>query len=536
MAVNEGAAGQKTAKDEIGGDYAKYVLGVLVLVYIFNFIDRQILSILAEDIKADLGISDAQIGFLYGTAFAVFYAVFGIPLGRLADVWHRTRLISIGLAFWSLMTALSGFARNFGMLAVFRFGVGVGEASATPAAASLLSDYFAPKVRATVLSIYASGIYIGAGIGIFLGGAILDGWAGAFPNPADAPLGIKPWQAAFLAVGLPGLIMAVWVSTLREPKRGQSEGIETPAHPSPFKEAFKELVAVLPPFTLIGLYQSGGAARDYLINLGTGLGIAFIAWGLTAWIGEPLQWAALGVGIYAAFSWAQSLARRDPAAFQLMFGSKTFIFTVIGFPSIAFVTYGIGFWAVPFLIRVHGVSASEVGTFIGLGAAVGGWIGVTMGGVLADKLQLRYTGSRYIIGIAAAALALPVGLLFLFTDNLWVAYVLSFLFSAVAPMWVGPSNTAVIDLVLPRMRAIAIALIIFMSTFVGLALGPFTMGRVSDAMVATGMSDGDALRTGMLVGLSMLALAIAMLSLAWKNLDHDLATKLDRARAAGENI
>ena len=137
---------------EVGGRYAKYVLFVLVIVYVFNFIDRQILSILAEDIKADLGISDAEIGFLYGTAFAVFYAVFGIPMGKLADVWVRKNLIAIGLAFWSLMTALSGTARSFGMLAACRFGVGIGEASASPAAFSMLSDYFPPRVCAQLRS------------------------------------------------------------------------------------------------------------------------------------------------------------------------------------------------------------------------------------------------------------------------------------------------------------------------------------------------------------------------------------------------
>src|SRR5215467_2731629 len=120
--------------------YARYVLGVLVLVYVFNFLDRQILSILAERIRADLGVSDAELGFLYGTAFAVFYALFGIPLGRLADVWIRTRLIAVGLAFWSLMTAASAFARGFTQLTAARIGVGVGEASASPAAFSLLSD------------------------------------------------------------------------------------------------------------------------------------------------------------------------------------------------------------------------------------------------------------------------------------------------------------------------------------------------------------------------------------------------------------
>ncbi len=112
--------------------YANYVLAVLTIVYVLNFLDRQIITILAEDIKADLGLSDAEIGFLYGTAFAVFYAVFGIPLGRLADVWNRRSLIAIGIALWSVMTAASGFARSWTQLAGARVGVGIGESSATP--------------------------------------------------------------------------------------------------------------------------------------------------------------------------------------------------------------------------------------------------------------------------------------------------------------------------------------------------------------------------------------------------------------------
>ena len=119
--------------------YSHYVLFVLVIVYIFNFVDRNILSILSQDIQADLGITDAEMGFLYGTVFAVFYAVFGIPLARFADVWVRRSLISMGLMFWSAMTALSGFAQSFPQLAAFRIGVGIGEASASPAAFSMLS-------------------------------------------------------------------------------------------------------------------------------------------------------------------------------------------------------------------------------------------------------------------------------------------------------------------------------------------------------------------------------------------------------------
>src|SRR5688572_29466573 len=113
----------------VGGAYAKYVLLVLMLVYICNFVDRLIISILAQDIKADLGVSDGQLGFIAGTAFAVFYALFGLPLGRLADIWVRKRLIAIGLVVWSSLTALSGTASSFLQLALYRCGVGVGEAS-----------------------------------------------------------------------------------------------------------------------------------------------------------------------------------------------------------------------------------------------------------------------------------------------------------------------------------------------------------------------------------------------------------------------
>jgi len=210
---------------EVGGRSAKFALILLVIVYVFNFIDRQILTILAEDLKADLNISDSDIGFLYGTAFAVFYSVVGIPMGKLADTWNRKNLISLGLAFWSLMTFLSGTAKSFLSLSIYRFGVGIGESSASPASYSLLSDYFSPKVRATVLSIYASGLYIGSGIGIFIGGLIVDNWNEAFPIISEAPFGLKGWQVAFMAVGLPGILLALITWQIKEPPRGLSEGL-----------------------------------------------------------------------------------------------------------------------------------------------------------------------------------------------------------------------------------------------------------------------------------------------------------------------
>ena len=189
--------------------YSNYVLVVLTIVYIFNFVDRQILSILNEHIKADLGVTDAEMGFLYGTAFALFYATFGIALGRLADVWVRRTVIAWSLAVWSAATALSGLARNFAELAAARICVGIGEAGATPAAFSLLSDYFPVARRATVLAIYSSGVFVGVGVGLMIGGEVVQRWDQAFTG-GDAPFGLRGWQAAFFVVGFPGLLMALW--------------------------------------------------------------------------------------------------------------------------------------------------------------------------------------------------------------------------------------------------------------------------------------------------------------------------------------
>ncbi len=518
----------------VGGRYAKYVLAVLVLVYIFNFIDRQILSILAEEIKADIGISDAQLGFLYGTAFAVFYAVFGIPLGRLGDVWVRKSLISIGLAFWSLMTALSGTARSFLTLGAYRIGVGVGEASATPAAFSMLSDYFPPSQRATALAVYSSGVYIGAGIGIFLGGWIVDAWPAAFPD-GDTPFGLRGWQAAFFAVGLPGLMMALWVGSLREPIRGQSEGVtQAVPHPHPFRELARELAAVVPPLTLRTLWRAGVGPRGMLINLAFATGVAVLAWLLSGWLGSPEQWIALGIGVYAAFSWAQGLARRDPPTFAMIFKSRALIYASLGFPSIAFVTYGIGFWAAPFFMRVHGVSASEVGTFLGLAAALGGWIGVTAGGILSDFFKRRRSNARLYMGYATVVLSVPVALWMLSTKNLYLAYALNFVFAIVSPLWIGGAATLVNELVLPRMRATASAFYILMITFIGLALGPYSIGKLSDALTQGGMSSGEALRTSMMVGVAPFALTLLFLLLASRHVKADEDSRVERALAAGE--
>lgn len=525
---------QDAENEDVGGRYAWYVLVVLVIVYVFNFVDRQILSILAEEIKADIGLSDSEIGFLYGTVFAVFYAIFGIPLGRLADVWVRKSLIAIGLAFWSVMTALSGTARSFPVLGAYRIGVGIGEASASPAAFSSLVDWFPSRLRATAISIYSSGVYIGAGIGIFLGGWIVDVWRAWFPGET-APLGLHGWHVAYFAVGLPGVLLALWVATLREPRRGRSEGLPEPArHPHPFREFGLELMAVLPPLTLLSLWRAGAGAGGIARNLGGALGIALVATALAAVTSSVAQWVALGIGLYAAFSWAQGLRLRDAPTFALVFGTPPLLFAASGFACIAFVTYGIGFWGAPFFIRQHGVSASEVGTYLGLAAALGGWIGVTLGGVVSDALRKRTPNSRLWLGFATIALAAPAAAGVLYSPSPGLAYLANFVFSIVSPLWVGPAATTISELVLPRMRAIASAFYLLIVTFLGLALGPYTMGKLSDAFVSAGSAPGPALRNAMLLGLTPLLLSALLFALAWNRVGAAESTKLERARAAGE--
>jgi len=494
---------------------------------VFNFVDRQIISILAERVKVDLGVSDAEIGFLYGTAFAVFYAIFGIPLARLADVWDRRKLIAIGLGAWSLMTALSGLARTFPQLALARIGVGIGEASASPAAYSLLSDSFAPGKRATVLAVYSSGIYIGAGLGIAIGGWVVLRWDAAWAS-SPPPFGLHGWQVAFFLVGLPGLLLALWVSTLREPRRGEADGIYSPAEPAPFRQFLLELRAVVPPFTFLHLVLIGAGRRALLANALAALAVAVAAAALTLVTHTPAQWIALGIGLYAAFSWAQSLERRDRVSFELIFRTPALRYTGLAFSLFAFLNYGIGFWFPPFFVRTYHVTEREAGLVLGSIAAVAGWLGVTLGGVLADRWRAVNPRGRLYVAISAAVLSIPVGLVTLTTDDKTLAYLLVFPGSLLSSMWIGPGASTVQDLVLPRMRASASAAYLLLVTFVGLALGPYAIGFLSVVL-------GD-LRRAMLYVTFANILALFFAFLAARHLLRDEESRLDRARAAGEAL
>lgn len=526
------AAAAPAAADDRVPAYSWYALGVLVLVYVLNFVDRQILSILANDIKADLKVDDAFLGFLYGTAFAIFYALFGIPLGKLADSWHRVRLMTIGLALWSLMTAVSGFAKNGAMLTGARIGVGIGEATASPSAYSLISDWFPARLRATALAIYSSGLYLGGGVSLLIGGLIVEGWNRAYPG--GGPLGLVGWQAAFVAVGLPGLLLAAWVLTLREPVRGAIDGLPTPRHPAPFLGFFDELVQIIPPFTLIGAMGRGPLALA--INLAAAAAFAGAAYLLTLWVpaGRGFivpwvsdQWLFLAIGYYAVFSWASGQRARDLPTFRLTWGSPAFLATILGYGAVSFVSYAASFFAAPYGEIAFAIPKTQIGWLVGAPAAVAGFLGVILGGRMADWLFARTPAGRLYVVVFGLLAPVPAVWITFTTTSEAVYYVSAALSNFLAASALGAAAATSQSLVLPRMRGVATATFFLATTLVGLALGPFLAGWVSSA-------NGGDLSLGVRATLWVVPIGLVCLIAAIRLVPAAAAGLRTRAQAAGE--
>jgi MFS family permease len=390
--------------------YSRYVLGVLFVVYVSNFIDRQILAILVEPIKQEFGASDTQMGFLTGFAFAVFYTVAGIPIARWADLGNRRSIIALGLTVWSAMTALSGLAQSFVQLALARVGVGIGEAAGSPPAHSLISDYFPPERRAAALGTYAMGIYVGVMFGYLLGG-----WIKEFFD----------WRIAFLAVGLPGVLLALVVRfTVREPPRGGME--RGPVDTS------SDSVADVARF-LFGkrtfVYLSLGAALHAFVGYGFGSWVpAFLIRVHGMGYGEMGTWLGLisgvggGLGAYLGGRLTDRFGASEPryylwipAISSLLGLPFVYPFLLMDDPRVGMLLYlpavvfGAAYLGPTFAItqalvklRMRAVSAAMllfVINMIGLGA------GPQVVGLLSDLLSARFgtDGLRYALMIVGVA-------------------------------------------------------------------------------------------------------------------------------------
>ena len=294
--------------------YRRYVLAVLVVVYIFNFLDRQIVTILAEPIKLDLGLSDTQIGLMTGLAFAIFYTGFGIPLARLADRASRVNVITAALVVWSGMTALCGLAQNFIQILGARIGVGVGEAGCSPPAHSLIADYYPPEERASALSIYALGIPIGSLLGLLAGG-----WVAEFYG----------WRTAFLVVGLPGLALAViFKLTVTEPIRGMSDRTETVGQSQP--PLLQTVKTLLTNKTILHIAMGGALTSFVGYGLGQWLPAFFIrlhGMGLaeTATYYGLVNGIASMAGTFLGGTLADRFAKRDQRVYVWLPGAGVLI-------------------------------------------------------------------------------------------------------------------------------------------------------------------------------------------------------------------
>lgn len=275
--------------------YAWYVVAVLLLLNVSSFIDRQVLFLLTTPIQADFGLTDTQVSLVQGPAFAFTFAFSVFIIGRLADRWSRTAIIAWGVAFWSVMCTATGVANTYGQLVATRVGVGAGEATLSPTAATLIADYFPPERLATAMSVFTSGVFFGSGLAYFIGGTVIElvssqSWS--LPVVGE----IRPWQRVFIAVGLPGFLLALLTLTIREPRRSQA------------REA-------MPTFTLgdvIAWFRRHGLAYT---TFGTGISLySVVNFGTAAWFPAYFE---------RVHEWS-------PGRIGLLMGGATAIFGVIG--------------------------------------------------------------------------------------------------------------------------------------------------------------------------------------------------------------
>lgn len=376
------------------GSYRYLVVFILAIVYTLNFLDRQIVSILAEPIRKDLNLSDTQLGMLGGIVFALFYTTFGIPIGWLADRAKRVWIISGACALWSLFTALCGTATSFLQLALFRMGVGIGEAGGSPPSYSLISDYFKPEERGTALAIYSLGVPAGS-----MFGAALGGWIAAEHG----------WRVAFFAMGVPGIVMAlILLLVVREPKRG---GLDAAA-------------------------ALGAESHDT----------------------PPPLFAAIGG----------------------FFGNRTLMLTAIAAGLSAFVGYAALTWNPPFLIRVKGMSLTQVAAYYSLVLGITGMIGTFAAGWLVDKLSVRDRRWFAWVPAIAFAITIPFWIGLLYAPTWQIALACIAVPALLNTCYLAPALAVVQNAVAPNRRTISGAVLLFILNIIGLGAGPVYVGRISD--------------------------------------------------------
>jgi MFS family permease len=414
--------------------YMWYVVGVLVVAYIFSFIDRQIFSMIVGPLRHDLNITDTEYGVLTGLTFVIFYTSFGILIGRMVDVYSRRTIICVGMALWSLFTTGCGIATTFPQMLLLRMGVGVGEAALSPAAYSLIVDYVPPRRMATAISIYSAGIYVGSGLAFLLGGLVLSYTKAATALSLPLVGQIHPWQILFFVVGLPGVLLAPLAFTIREPRH-----------------------------------------RGDVVHVTVPMGQVF------------------------AYIFANT---------------KTFLLHNIGFGFLSLTSYASAAWVPEFYRRTYHWSPKDIGLVYGFSVMIFGSLGIIGAGRLADHLRSRgRANANLYVGMWIGILWIPVHFLMLLASNgtwatVWLIPATVF---AAAPFGVAPA--AIQQMMPANMRGQASAVYLFVLNLVGLGIGPWAVGFMTQHI----FHRDDALRYSMLVVfVAACVVAAGLLSLCLK--------------------
>jgi MFS family permease len=373
--------------------YAYFVAILLAVVYTFNFLDRQVLSILQELIKKELNLTDSQLGRLAGLNFAVVYTTLGLPVAWLADRGNRVRIIAIACAVWSVCTAATGKATNFMQLALLRMGVATGEAGGSPPSYSLIADYFPPEKRGTALAIYSLGVPFGMLLGSAAGAWTADHYG---------------WRVAFIAVGTPGIVLALvlWLA-IREPKRGQMDAFakgETKHADSP---------------SIID------AIKSYVTT-------------------------------------------------------PTLLLTALSSGSSAFVGYAMLAWAPSFLIRVDGMTQMEIAQYYSFVSGIAMAIGTFGSGWIVDRWSSRNKRAYALVPAIAFIITIPFFLGVIYAPGWPLALACLAVPSLLNNMYLAPAITVVQNGVSPSQRTMASAILLFVLNLIGLGLGPWYVGALSD--------------------------------------------------------
>lgn len=408
MSVPQGESALQPVADAQASAARKwYTLAVLTAVYVSNIADRYVISTLIEPIKAELQLSDTAIGFLTGTALALFYTGMGIPLGLIADRVDRRKLIAVSIAVWSAMTAACGSAATFTQMLLARIGVGIGEAGGTPASQSMLADLFPLSQRILATSIFALGAAAGSMLGSTGGGTIAEEYG---------------WRVAFYVLAVPGLVLALIVRfTLREPRRGAVD-----------------------PATKVD----------------------------TPTLAETLRF---------------------------MRGQRSLVHVLAGATVVTYWGWGLLWWTPAFLMRSHQLTTGEAGALVGAVSGIAGALGIVIGGLVIQRLASA--DHRWQVWIVAAATLLgtlaSIGVYA--AADLGTARLMLWIFVPVAYLNLAPILSLTQSLVLPRMRGLSCAVMLFGANVANLALAPQIIGLLSDAFMAHAQAGAESLRYALLL-------------------------------------